>query len=211
MRFCAYLRVSSDKQREANTIENQRRAIDAYLTYNPRIEIAHVFEDNGVSAFKDRPNYEAMMRHLDDFDGIIVAKLSRIGRSTKQLLAIVDELHAKGKELVVVGDNIDTTTPQGRLFFTILAAFNEYEAALIRERMAEGLRRYKANGGRIGRPRTPLQDVGGDGAPSEKKLKAMYERGLGLKTMAKLFGVTRNTMRERLVEIGVQLRKPKGF
>lgn len=210
LRLAAYLRVSTKKQEQEDTIENQRISIRRFLEYHDNMKIIKEFPDDGVSAFKDRPRFNEMMSRLDEFDGVIVAKLSRIGRSTKELLQLVDDFKVKKKELIVVGDNIDTTTAQGEFFFTILAAFNKYEAALIKERMNEGMRRYLANGGKVGMKRKRLEDIVDKKPPTDKQLKDYYEKGLGLTKLAKLYGVSRNTIKAKLIEIGVTIRRPKG-
>jgi len=211
LEFAAYMRVSTEQQKTDNTIENQRRAIEGFLSYHDEIEIVKWYGDNGVSAFKDRPDYDLMMKNIDKYDGIIIAKLSRIGRRTAQLLDIVKMLNEKRKQLIVVNDNIDTTNAQGTFFFTILAAFNEYEASLIRERMSEGRKKYTDNGGVLGRKRKMLEDIRDRTRPKDKELIDLYNTGYGLARLANLYGVSRNTMRTKLLEIGITLRKPRGF
>jgi DNA invertase Pin-like site-specific DNA recombinase len=211
LRLAAYLRVSTKKQEQENTIENQRRAISEYLKYNRNLEMIEEFADDGISAFKDRPKFNELMSRIDDFDGIIIAKLSRIGRSTRQLLEIVDNFKKKKKQLVVVGDKIDTSTPLGEFFFTVLAAFNQYEASLIKERMNEGLKRYISEGGKLGRVRKRLEDITDGKPPTDKQLKEYYIKfGFGLNKLSKLYKVSRNTMKTKLIEIGIVIRKPKG-
>jgi len=211
LRLAAYLRVSTKKQEQENTIENQRQTINNYLRFHDNMVIVEEFADDGISAFKERPKFNEMLNRIDEFDGVVIGKLSRIGRSTKNLLQLVDDFKEKKKELIVVGDNIDTTTPQGKLFFILLAAFNEYEAALIKERMNEGLRRFISNGGKLGRSTKRLEDITNKKPPTNKQLAEYYQNGFGLTKLAKLFGVSRNTIKARLIEIGVKIRKPKGF
>ena len=210
LQFVAYIRVSTGQQKTDNTIENQRRAIEGYLSYHDNIKIIKWYEDNGVSAFKDRPDYDEMMKNIDRWDGIIIAKLSRIGRKTTQLLDIVRILNDKKKQLIVVNDNIDTTSAQGNFFFTILAAFNEYEANLIRERMAEGRKRYTDDGGTLGRKRRGFDDKNKI-PPKNKEIIDLYNAKYGIAKLAKLYGVSRNTMRKKMLDIGITLRKPRGF
>ena len=213
-RFCAYMRVSTRKQADENTIENQRRAIEYWLNVHTDVEIEKdAWYEETASAFKDRGRFNTMREKIKHhgYDGLIIAKLSRVGRSVKQLIEVVEEMHAASVDLVVVNDNIDTTTPQGRLFFTILAAFNEYEAAIIRERTAEGRQRAKDEGRSLGGPkRKRLEDITDKKPPTGKQLAEYYQNGFGLNRLAKLYGVSRNTMRARLVEIGIVIRKARG-
>lgn len=210
LRLASYLRVSTKKQEKEGTIDNQRMIINNYITYHDNLEIIEEFPDDGKSAFKDRPKFNEMISRLDEFDGVIITKLSRIGRSTKQLLQIMTDFKDKNKVFIVINDPIDTTTAQGKLWFTILAAFNEYEAALIKERMDEGLRRYIENGGKVGNKRKLLEDIVNGKSSTNKQLVEYYQNGLGLAKLAKLYKVSRNTIKTRLIELGVTIRKPKG-
>ncbi|MGG1594196.1 recombinase family protein [Terribacillus saccharophilus] len=85
-------------------------------------------------------------------DTLVVYKLDRLGRTTKQLINLVDDLEKKGINFKSIDNNIDTTTTQGRFFFRIMAAFAEMEADLIRERTMAGLTSARARGRKGGRP-----------------------------------------------------------
>jgi DNA invertase Pin-like site-specific DNA recombinase len=199
-RFCAYMRVSSDSQKKDGTIENQRIIIRSWLQSNPNVEIIDWFEDDGVSAFKDRPNYKKMMEGLTMglYSGVIITKLSRIGRSVKQLQFIADFMEEKHLDFIVIGDSIDTGTPQGRLFFHLLASFMEYEADLIKERTSEGRARAKANGKQFGRPPKKVAD---------KKIRELYESGLGCNRISKMVELSATQVFRRLKRMKVQMRE----
>lgn len=110
------------------------------------------------------------------------------------MLELADSLNAWGVGLVSVRDaHVDTTTPAGRFTLQILGAVAELEKALIRERVVAGVRRAQAAGKHCGRPKVEL-----DLRPA----LAMLDQGHGLKTTAKALGVSRATLRRRLVEIG---------
>jgi DNA invertase Pin-like site-specific DNA recombinase len=85
--------------------------------------------------------------------------LDRLGRNLRHLILLLDELHAVGIGFVTLGEGIDTTSPTGRLVLHVLGAIAEFERERIRERVLAGLRRAKANGQRLGRPkgRVPLE------------------------------------------------------
>ena len=91
------------------------------------------------SAVKERPEFTALMGKLKRGDTLVCHELDRIGRSTIGLLTIVDTLRKKGVNFVAVKERIDTSTELGMLFFTITAAFAQYERAKIVERAREGL------------------------------------------------------------------------
>ncbi|WP_371802693.1 recombinase family protein [Candidatus Lokiarchaeum ossiferum] len=202
--FFAYLRVSTKKQQQEHTIENQKMSVDNYLLLHPEIEIKEWYMDDGISAFKDRPQFEKMMNSLQGCDGVIVAKLSRIGRSAKQLIEIVEKFNNESKDFICVKDMIDTTTPQGKFFFHILAAMNEYEAAIIKERMQEGHYRARLNGVKYGRKRKDFTQK------QLNRMKSSYIDGTGMDSLAKIFECSKSTIRNRLIEMDVEIRKGKG-
>jgi DNA invertase Pin-like site-specific DNA recombinase len=87
------------------------------------------------------------------FDAILVWKIDRFGRSLKHLVNALAELAALGVAFIILTDNIDLSTPSGRLMFQIIGAMAEFERALIQERLRAGLRNARAKGRRLGRPR----------------------------------------------------------
>jgi DNA invertase Pin-like site-specific DNA recombinase len=92
-------------------------------------------------------------------DVILIAQLDRLARSVHHLLSVAKEFEALGVGLVVTEQALDTTTPSGRLLFYVLAAVAEFERDIIRERVISGLRRAKAQGRHLGRPRLHNVDV----------------------------------------------------
>jgi DNA invertase Pin-like site-specific DNA recombinase len=118
-------------------------------------ENAGEFVDKGVSGRKDsRPQLDAMMKlaKARKLDVIVVWKLDRFGRSLRHLVNAITELQAVGCNFVSITDNIDLSTPQGRLMFHIIGAMAEFETDLIRERVLSGLAEAKARGTQLGRP-----------------------------------------------------------
>ena len=126
-------------------------------------------------------------------DVVAVWKLDRLGGSTVELLTILDELRVAGIDFVSATDGFDTTTSAGRAMLTVVAAFAEYERALLRERTRAGMQRAKAAGKHIGRPVVEL-----DLRPSV----AMLGDGYSLRQAAAALGVSRATLRRRLQEAG---------
>jgi DNA invertase Pin-like site-specific DNA recombinase len=114
------------------------------------------YVDHGVSGSKEsRPALNQLM--LDArrcrFDAVLVWKIDRFGRSLKHLVNALADLSAYGIAFISLRDNLDLSTPSGRLMFQIIGAMAEFERALIQERVRAGLRNAKAKGKRIGRPR----------------------------------------------------------
>lgn len=121
-----------------------------------RWQIVEEFTDQGVSGCKEsRP---ALNRLMSDacrrrFDAVLVWKIDRFGRSLKHLVNALAELAALGVAFVSLRDNLDLSTPSGRLMFQLLGAMAEFERALIQERVRAGIRNARAKGRRLGRPR----------------------------------------------------------
>jgi DNA invertase Pin-like site-specific DNA recombinase len=119
-------------------------------------EITEEFTDQGVSGSKEsRPALNRLMVDAQrrKFDAVLVWKIDRFGRSLKHLVNALAELGAFGVAFISLRDNLDLSTPSGRLMFQIIGAMAEFERALIQERVKAGLRNARAKGKRLGRPR----------------------------------------------------------
>jgi len=112
-------------------------------------------------------------------------KLDRLARSVHHLVAMVREFDALGVDLVVLDQAIDTTTPAGRLLFHALAAISEFERDLIRDRVLAGLKRAKAQGVRLGRPRAVVDVL---------RARGMLAEGESLRQVAKALHVAPATL-----------------
>lgn len=121
--------------------------------------IAGEYLDRGVSGAKDsRPELNRLMADAKRrrCDVVLCWKLDRFGRSLRHLVNALAELEAVGVAFVSLTDNLDLTTPAGRLMFQVIAAMSEFERELIRERVRAGLRNARAKGRSLGRPRQRL-------------------------------------------------------
>jgi DNA invertase Pin-like site-specific DNA recombinase len=119
-------------------------------------QIVREFVDRGVSGSKDsRPALNELLSdvHQRRCDVVLVWKLDRLGRSLRHLVNTLAELEARGVAFVSLRDNLDLSTPSGRLMFNVIGAMAEFERALIQERVKAGIRNARAKGKRIGRPR----------------------------------------------------------
>ena len=161
-------------------------------------EIAGVYEDAGISGTKtSRPGLDRMLADAQagKLDIVAVWKLDRLGRSLQHVLATLDQLNAQGVAFVSLRDQgLDSTTPAGRLFTAMIAAFAAFERDLIQERVVAGIRRAQAAGKHCGRP------------PKEIDLRpavALLREGRGLKDVARILKVPRATLRRRLEEAGL--------
>jgi DNA invertase Pin-like site-specific DNA recombinase len=117
--------------------------------------ITDEYVDHGVSGSNaSRPALNRLLAdaHQRRFDTVLVWKLDRFGRSLRHLVNTLAELEARGIAFVSFRDNLDLSTPSGRLMFQIIGAMGEFERALIQERVRAGLRNARAKGKRLGRP-----------------------------------------------------------
>ena len=162
-----------------------------------------IFYETASGAKTDRPELNRLMEHLRADDVVVVYKLDRLGRSLKHLLEVVDTLNKQKVGLQSITDMINTTTPQGRLFFNISASLAEFEKDLIRERTQAGLVAARARGRKGGR-RTGMSKE----AEQKAILAESYyrEEKLGVSQIAKEIGVSKMTLykylRYRNVPIG---------
>jgi DNA invertase Pin-like site-specific DNA recombinase len=118
------------------------------------------FKEKASGAKTDRPELAKAISRLEEGDVLVVTRLDRLARSTRDLLNVLDELGKRGAGFRSLKDTwADTTTPHGRLMLTVLGGLAEFERELIRARTGEGRKRAKARGVRFGRPRkmTPHQ------------------------------------------------------
>jgi len=127
---------------------------------NPRLQTdaleaagcERIFIEKASGAQRDRPQLKAALDYLREGDVLVVWKLDRLARSLKQLIETVEELEKRGIGFKSLTENIDTTTPGGRLVFHIFGALAEFERSIIRERTRAGLEAARARGRKGGRP-----------------------------------------------------------
>jgi len=165
MKAALYIRVSTDKQaNEGTSLEVQEEKLRKFCEFQ-NWEIHQLYADKGISG-KDteRPQFQALMQDAKQrkFEVAVVTKLDRFGRSLRDLINSIHELNAIGIQFTSVNDNINTTTPNGKLLFHVLGAFAEFEREIIRERMMTGIARAKQEGRQIGRVPMGYKVINGD-------------------------------------------------
>jgi DNA invertase Pin-like site-specific DNA recombinase len=155
------------------------------------------YVDEGVSGIKTtRPALDRMLADAQagKLDVVAVWKLDRLGRSLQHVLGLLDQFnHQKIAFLSLRDAGMDTTSPAGRLFASMVAAFAEFERGLIQERVVAGVRRTQASGKHCGRPKKEV-----DLRPA----LALLKEGRDLKEVARILKLDRNTLRRRLKEAG---------
>jgi DNA invertase Pin-like site-specific DNA recombinase len=152
-RVAVYLRVSTDGQ----SVENQRRELLAAAERHGW-HVAEEYSDHGISGAKDRdkrPAFDRMLKGATrrEFDMIAAWSVDRLGRSLQHLVAFLGEVHAAGVDLYLHQQAVDTSTPAGKAMFQMLGVFAEFERSMIVSRVNAGLKRARANGTTLGRPK----------------------------------------------------------
>ena len=137
-----YIRVSTDKQLIDRQLDSLKDCCD------------QVFVEYGVSAVsKKRPVYDEVMKTLVEGDIFVVCSLDRAFRSVTDALNELDSLHKVGIQFLSLSQDFDTTTPHGKLLYTLTAALAEWEREVLSQRTKEGMQAARRKGKQIGRPR----------------------------------------------------------
>jgi DNA invertase Pin-like site-specific DNA recombinase len=156
-RAALYLRVSTPDQKPDLQFDGLR----AYAA-RAGLDIVQDYCDVGVSGRREgRPQLNALMTAARnrEIDCVLVWKFDRFARSTRHLLAALEEFNHLGVRFVSVQDQIDTDSPMGRAMFTIIGAMAELESSLISERVTAGMKAAETRGKHLGRPATPQRVV----------------------------------------------------
>ncbi len=180
-RAAIYARVSTTNgQTPENQLAELRRAAKR-MGWN----VVEEYVDHGISGAKGRdkrPAYDALCKAATrkEFDVVMAWSVDRLGRSLQDLVQFLVELHAKGVDLYLDRQGVDTTTPGGKALFQMMGVFAEFERAMIRERVNAGLTRARAQGKRLGRPRITKT--------KENRIRALLEGGMGMNRVARTIG-----------------------
>lgn len=140
------MRISTDNDRQSTDLQK-----DALL--HSGVDARHIFTDHASGIKDDRKSLQEALNYMKPGDCLVVWKLDRLGRSLPHLLEIIQKLKARNISFKSLTENIDTTTPQGELFFHIFGALAQYERSLICERIMAGLESAKKRGKKGGRPK----------------------------------------------------------
>ncbi|HDS8534368.1 TPA: recombinase family protein [Klebsiella variicola] len=166
-----YARVSTGDQ----NLDLQKNAL-------VRAECEQIFEDTASGTNSRRPGLRRAIRRLKPGDSLVVWKLDRLGRSVRDLIALVSELQDRGIHFRSLTDSIDTSTPAGRFFFHVMSALAEMERELIVERTRAGLAVAREQGRVGGRRRVMTEEV-------VERCRRMLENGATRQQIADVIGV----------------------
>ena len=149
MSIVGYSRVSSISQ-----------SLDVQLDKLNAFGCDEIFKEKRSGVTADRPALKECRKYIRKGDRLVITKLDRLARSTFHLTQIAEELREKGAELVVLDQNLDTSTPTGKLLFNVLASIAEFETEIRKERQLEGIQKAKEKGVQFGRkPKLSEQQV----------------------------------------------------
>lgn len=184
-RVALYARVST--KQHGQDPETQLLPLRDRAQYHNFV-ISAEYVDVGISGSKQRrPQLDRMMHDakLGKFDAVMVWKFDRFARSTTHLLTALEQFREWSIDFISLSEAIDTTTPIGKMIFTVLGAVAELERSLIRERVQAGVDRAKKEGKRLGRPRALVD---------EEKVYEQLQSGVSLRSLAIQTGVARGTL-----------------
>ena len=177
-----YARVSTADQ-------NLDRQIDALNKYG----INRLYCEKMSGTKKNRPELSRVLEILSDGDTLVIESLSRLGRSTKNLAELMETFNSKNIRLVSLKETIDTTTPTGKLLYTILSSLAQFERDILVERTTEGLKAARSRGRVGGRPKTD--------AKAMQKAVALYQtKEYSITDITHLTGVSKSALYRALRE-----------
>ena len=183
-RIALYARVST--KGNGQNPETQLIALREYAQARG-LQVAGEYVDVGISGAKDRrPELDCLMADARKrrFDALLVARFDRFARSTRHLVMALEEFNALGIDFISLSESVDTSTPMGKMVFTVISAVAELERSLIRERVVMGLNRAKAQGKALGRPRIAID---------AQQVAALRTAGLSTRQIARELGVSKST------------------
>ncbi len=152
VRVATYTRISTDEERQPNSLEAQRVRLESFVSSQPAWGIERLYKEQFTGTVVDRPELTRMLRDAKRgrFDVLLVYRVDRLARSIRGLAQIIDELDQAGVIFRSATEPFDTGTPAGRMMVQMLGVFAEFERALIVERITAGLERKAARGGWCG-------------------------------------------------------------
>ncbi|PQZ88591.1 resolvase [Arthrobacter sp. MYb227] len=186
-KLIGYARVSTKGQ------DTDRQEIDLL---NAGVRKDDLYVDHGVSGSRDkRPQLDRMLEALHTGDTLVVATLDRLGRSTQHMLALSEQLKANGVNLRVLnlgGGDVDTSTPMGKMMFTVMASLAEMELAIKTERIQDSVAKRKAKGGDLGGRRESISDE------TIRNAMTLIDAGKPVAQVAREMGIGRATLYRRM-------------
>lgn len=208
-RIAAYIRVSTEQQREEGSHHNQRQRIEQWADREGYDNI-DFYEDIAISGQADeRDAYEDLMDHFEQYDAVVVRELSRFGRDPLTVMQDVEEIIESDTDFISITENFDTSTAMGRAFLRILSVINGMYADLRREQAIRAAERRKEQGKPVGRP-TKLSEAEKD------RVFDLRRKGVSYQAIANIVEgwsdgpdeISRETIRRYCDDAGVEPQHP---
>jgi len=169
-------------------VSTQDQNLDAQRDALKKAGVDKIFIEKITGTKASRPELDKLREQMREGDTLVITRLDRLGRSTKDLLSIASELEEKGVELEVLDQSINTKSAEGKLFFTLIAAFAQFEHDLMVARTKDGLAAARARG-RLGGRKPKLSEA------QKKQVQTLYAaRELTVREIAALFNITPPTV-----------------
>jgi DNA invertase Pin-like site-specific DNA recombinase len=182
MAVVAYIRVSSTGQ----SLEVQRQLMDEF-------GVDKVFAEKVSGTTQNRPRLQECLQYVREGDTLVITKLDRLARSVSHLHQIVDDLTSRGVGFKVLQQNIDTTTKEGRLMFSVLGALAQFENELRKERCEEGRLAAVSRGVRFGAPKKLTDD-------QVVEMRQKRENGVLIKDLMSEYGLSKASVYRLMTE-----------
>lgn len=165
-----------------------------------------IFQEKISGASKNRPELDKMLQQLRPGDEVVVWKLDRLGRDLAHLIELVNHFSDKKVTFCSINDQIDTSTPAGKLIFHIFCSLAEFERAQTRERTLAGLAAAKLKGRTGGKP-AGLSD---EAMKVARLTESLYKDGHAIKLIGKQLGISRTTVYKYLEHRGIEIKANEG-
>lgn len=171
-----YARVSTEQQ-------NLDRQLDMLQKYG----VDYIYNEKMTGTKRNRPELEKLLERLTEGDTVVVESLSRLGRSTKDLIWLMETFNTKGVNLVSLKESIDTNTSTGKLLFTLMSAIAQFERDVIADRTREGIASARARGRKGGRPKTNPEKL-------KMAVKLYNSKQYSIKEIEEMTGIKKDTL-----------------
>lgn len=171
-----YARVSTEQQ-------NLDRQLDMLEKYG----VDRIYNEKMTGTKRNRPELEKLLERLTEGDTVVVESLSRLGRSTKDLIWLMESFNEKGVNLVSLKESIDTTSSTGKLLFALMSAIAQFERDVIADRTREGIASARARGRKGGRPKSDPEKL-------KMAVKLYNSKQYSIKEIEKMTGIKKDTL-----------------
>lgn len=172
-------------------VSTEQQCLDRQLDMLEKYGVDMIFNEKMTGTKRSRPELEKLLERLTEGDTVVIESLSRLGRSTKDLIWLMETFNSKGVNLISLKESIDTTTSTGKLLFALMSALAQFERDVIADRTREGLASARARGRKGGRPATNKEKI--------RKAIKLYQSGeYSVKEISEMTGVRRSTLYNNL-------------